>query len=286
MCERCPMQIRVGVQLHPQHTTVEALTAAAREIDELEFDTLWTWDHFYPLYGVEGAPMGDELPEGVDPPERGSHFEGWTLLAAWAAQTSNAELGMLVTCNSYRNPQLLADMARTVDHISGGRTILGIGSGWYEKDYEEYGYEFGTAVSRLQDLRRNLPMIEERMKQLLPRPLRNPMPIMIGGGGEKVTLRLVAKHAAMWNYFGTPEQMAHKCKVLDEWCEKEGRDPRTIERSLLATSPDFIDRLDDYVAAGITHFILGLGTPFNLQHAHRLLEYREKMNRVPVGAKL
>lgn len=270
------MHIRVGVQLHPQHCTYDDLARAAQTIDRLGFDTLWTWDHFYPLYGSPGAPMGEGLPpDAGEPPHRGDHFEGWTLLTAFACLTRRVEIGMLVSCNSYRNPHLLADMVRTNDHVSKGRMILGLGSGWYDKDYQEYDYPFGTAVSRLRDLEANLPIIQRRLAALTPPPLRTPMPLMIGGGGEKITLRLVAEYATMWNYFADPEGMRHKMAVLDQWCAKKGRDPKEVERSILLSGPDPLAQLDTYLEMGVTHFILGLGLPFDLRVAERLLAWRD-----------
>ncbi|MBK9715395.1 MAG: LLM class F420-dependent oxidoreductase [Kouleothrix sp.] len=250
-------RIRVGVQLHPQHTSYTAFADAVRRAEDLGADTIWNWDHFYPLYGE---------PDG-------SHFEGWTLLTAMATLTSRAEVGCLVTCNSYRNPNLLADMARTVDHISGGRLIFGIGSGWFERDYDEYGYEFGTAPGRLKELGRNLPVIVERWGKLNPPPTRK-IPILIGGGGEKVTLKLTAQYANMWNSFGPPEKWGHKNQVLTDWCNQIGRDPAAIERTVCPSVGE-LDQLDAYVSAGATHFILGLGAPWDLAPLKRLIAWRD-----------
>ena len=273
------MKTKVGIQLHPQHCTYAQLAEAAKRADQMGFDTLWTWDHFYPLYGTPGAPMGSSLPpEAGDPPERGDHFEGWTLLTAFACLTERIEIGMLVTCNSYRNPQLLADIFRTCDHVSGGRMILGLGSGWFERDYTEYGYEFGTAVGRLKALQASLPVIKSRLETLTPPPLRQPVPLLIGGGGEKITLRLVAEHASMWNYFADPEGMKHKISVLNGWCEKIGRDPNEIEKTILVTSPDLLEKIDDYHRLGVTHVICGMGTPFDFGQAEKLLAWRDRHN--------
>lgn len=243
---------RVGVQLHPQATSMADLRAAWRAADELGVDSIWTWDHFFPLYGDGDA----------------DHFEGWTLLAAMAADTSRAQIGMLVGCNSYRNPELLADMARTIDHISGGRAYLGIGAGWFERDYAEYGYEFGTAGSRLRDLGAALPRIKERLAKLRPAPVGR-LPILVGGSGEKVTLRLTAQYADAWNTFGPAEHFGAKSAVLDRWCEELGRDPREIERTV-AINPG--DEIDGLLEVGATHVIVMVGHPFDLDPVAELVE--------------
>jgi probable F420-dependent oxidoreductase len=246
-------RFRVGVQLHPQATTIDELRAAWRAADALGVDSIWTWDHFYPLYGDPDA----------------AHFEAWSLLSAMAVDTQHARLGLLVGCNSYRNPDLLADIARTVDHLSGGRLYLGIGSGWFERDYDEYGYDFGTAGGRLRALGDALPRIKARLAKLNPGPVGD-LPILIGGGGEKVTLRLVAEHADAWNTFGPPESFAHKNTVLDEWCAEVGRDPGAIERTVGIGAHE-VDNAEAFLDAGATHLIVMTGHPYDLAPVERLL---------------
>jgi probable F420-dependent oxidoreductase len=239
-------RFRVGIQLQPQATSMSALLDAARSADAMGADSVWTWDHFYPLYGDPGA----------------THFEGYTLLSAMAAVTERVQLGALVSCNSYRNPNLLADMARTVDHVAGGRFVLGIGSGWFERDYTEYGFEFGTARGRLADLERDLPIITARLAALNPPPIGD-LPILIGGSGRKVTLRLVAEHASMWNSFGPPENFAELNAVLDDWCGRVGREPSEIERTV-AINPDEVGNWQAYLDAGAQHLIVMSAEPFAL----------------------
>ncbi len=254
------VKIRIGVQLHPQATSVQSLNTAAHRVDASGVDTLFTWDHFFPLYGDTNA----------------THFECYTLMAAWAALTKNVEIGALVTCNSYRNANLLADMARTIDHISNGRFILGIGAGWFERDYSEYGFEFGTAPTRLAALRAALPVIETRLARLNPAPLRK-MPLMIGGGGEKVTLRLTAQHATIWNFIGTPEEFKRKSAILDDWCTKLGRNPAEIERSVLLMGPASTEAWDAYVAVGASHLIVALSDPWDMAPVDKLVAWRARL---------
>jgi len=256
--------IRLAVQIHPQHAPYSALRDAAVEAEERSVDIVMNWDHFYPLSGE---------PDGM-------HYECWTQLASFAEVTNRVELGPLVVCNSYRNPNLLADMARTVDHISGGRVILGIGAGWFEKDYTEYGYDFGTGPSRVAALRRDLPIIKDRLRVLNPPPLRT-MPILVGGGGEKVMLRITAEHADIWHGFGDADQIRHKCAVLDAHCAKVGRDPAEIERSagISRQRRDDPSYGDEMVATGATLLTFGIGAPdLDQRFLDRWVEWRDERN--------
>ena len=193
--------IKIGVQLHPQHSSYADYQKAWLTLDEMGVDSIWNWDHFFPLYGDRNGP----------------HWEGWTTLAALGAQTRRAQIGNLVLCMSYRNPALLSAMAKTLDHVTQGRLILGVGAGWFERDYREYGYEFGTAGARLRNLERGLEIIKARWAKDQPKPVRGTIPILIGGGGEKVTLRITAQHADLWNGFGPRDTWGRKNRILDEW---------------------------------------------------------------------
>jgi len=263
-------RITIGVGIHPQHTTAQELLRAFQRADALGVDRLWTWDHFFPLTGD---------PDGVS-------FEAFTLLAACGVQTQRAQIGCLVHGIGYRNPALLSAMAKTLDHFIDGRFILGLGAGWHERDYTEYGYDFGTPGSRLRDLERGIEIIKDRWEKDTPKPVRGTIPIMIGGGGERVTLRIAAQHADIWHNFGTPEEWGRKNAVLTDWCRKVERDPAAVERSVSILdsrreeAADLIAALDartaEYVAVGATDFVCGLSAPFDMAPVEALLSWRER----------
>ena len=253
-------RVTIGLQVIPQHGDFEQMKRAWVEADAMGVDRIYNWDHFFPLSGDRN----------------GKHFESLTVQAAMAALTTKAEVSSLVICNSYRNPNLLADMARTIDHISGGRFVLGIGSGWFQHDYDEYGYEFGTAGSRLRDLDRALPIIKARWETLNPPPLRR-IPILIGGSGEKVTLRIVAEQADEWHTFGDAGTLAHKSRVLDDWCERVGRDPKEIIRSTTIYSQSRAEQRDaeKLMELGFTDFVVSVqGPDWDLAELERALAWR------------
>jgi probable F420-dependent oxidoreductase len=253
--------VRIGLQLQPQHADYSSIRDTVRRAEDIGVDIIFNWDHFFPLYG---EPDGE-------------HFECWTMLGAWAQQTSRVEFGALVSCNSYRNPELLADMARTVDHISDGRLVLGIGSGWFERDYDEYGYQFGTAGGRLDELATALPRIESRWSKLNPAPTRK-IPVLIGGGGEKKTLRMVARHADIWHSFSDLDTFQRKIGILRGHCADAERDPSEIELSVGAPPGDPAEVGPPLLAAGATLFTVGEeGPDYDLSTLKNWIDWRNSL---------
>ncbi|HKX76718.1 MAG TPA: LLM class F420-dependent oxidoreductase [Acidimicrobiia bacterium] len=268
MVNQLHRRVRIAAQLHPQHGDFAQLRRAAVAAEEAGYDIVYNWDHFFPLYG----------------PSEGFHFECWTVLAALAEATERVELGPLVACNSYRNPHLVADMARTIDHISAGRFILGLGSGWFRRDYEEYGYTFGTKAGRLRALAANLPEVERRLSLLNPPPVRR-LPLLIAGTGPQFTLPMVARHADSWHarFPDRPQELEPVVDRLRAICAEVGRDPTSIEWGL-GVEPDDLDRFlaDDarrYVAMGFTQFTLGFNGPdWRVESGANWLAWRDEMN--------
>lgn len=263
--------IRLGVQLAPQHQPIQASLDAVRALEDLGVDAVFNWDHFFPLSGD---------PDGL-------HFECTTQLAAWAVATERVQLGPLVFCNRYRNPDLLADIARTIDQLSDGRFIFGIGSGWFERDFDEYGYDFGTVGERLDDLADALPRIRHRLDVLNPGPA-GPMPILIGGAGERKTLRLVAEHADIWHSFVRPDVLVAKLDTLRAHCDVVGRDIAEIEISNGASVRDGVggidfERLDRLADLGTTLFTVplsGVDIPdgYDIESVRPFLAWRDRRN--------
>jgi probable F420-dependent oxidoreductase len=254
--------IRIAAQIDQQHADYDVLRDAALRAEEAGADIVFNLDHFFPY-------SGDAT---------GKHFEALTMLASLAEVTERVELGSLVTGIGYRNPSLLADMARTIDHISGGRFILGLGAGWYERDYREYGYEFPSTPERLRILRRDVPVIRDRLQRLNPPPIR-PIPILIGGEGERVTLRAVAEHADIWHTYAGPAALRRKTEVLARWCAEVGRDPAEIERAT-GVSPAFDRRgADELVALGLSVFVIEYTRPpYDFGQLAAWLRWRDDRN--------
>ncbi|WP_127792031.1 LLM class F420-dependent oxidoreductase [Agromyces sp. LHK192] len=260
--------IRLGVQVQPQHAQYQAIRDTVLRLEDLGVDIVFNWDHFFPLTGDRD----------------GLHFEAWTMLGAWAEQTERIEFGSLVNCNSYRNADLQADMARTLDHISAkgtgtGRFIFGTGSGWFQRDYDEYGYEFGTVGSRLDDLAEALPRVRARWAKLNPAPTRE-IPIMIGGKGEQKTLKLVAQHADIWHSFVSPADLPHKLDVLRRWGDEVGRDVSGIVVSNeLERSRFDVEHAQALHDAGVRLFTLGISGPgYDLTVVRDFLRWRDERN--------
>jgi probable F420-dependent oxidoreductase len=253
--------IKVGIQAIPQGGDFGKLRDTCLEADALGADMVLVPDHFFPIFGDLDGPT----------------FECLSLVSALAALTSNARIGTLVVSNSYRNPHLLANMARTIDHISGGRFMLGLGSGYHERDYLEYGYEFGTPGSRLAALEDNIPVIRGRLAKLNPPPV-GPIPLLIGASGEKVALRIVATYADIWFHYGDVTEMARKSEVLDAWCKTVGRDPAEIVRA--TTVHSVLGRRDPeaLLELGFTEFVITLtGPDWDLAPLLEFLAWRDSL---------
>lgn len=225
-------EIRVGALCWNQYTTWPDLLAAGQRAERLGFDTLWTWDHLYPIVGSDDGPI----------------LEGWLTLAAWAQATERIRIGLMVGANTFREPTLTAKLATTLDHISNGRAILGIGAAWFATEHEAYGLEFGEGPpERLRWLGEALPIMRgmlhgERPTAAGPRyaaksvrndppPIQERLPLLIGGGGEQVTLKLVARYADANNVGGGIASVRRKEAILVQHCETVGRDPAEIERT-------------------------------------------------------
>ena len=210
------------------------MLTAARRIDQLGYDHLWAWDHIYAIFGDPYQPI----------------LDGWSMLTGYAVATERARLGLLVGANTFRNPGLSAKNAATLDHISDGRAILGLGGAWFDLEHQAHGLEFGRspgerldwldeAVGCLPDAaRRRRGHVPARRHYAFdhmrhqPLPIQAHLPIMIGGSGEKKTLRTIAKYADMWNGMGSTETLKRKEGILREHCEAVGRDEKEIERTL------------------------------------------------------
>jgi F420-dependent oxidoreductase-like protein len=238
--------VKLGVLLWNQRAEWSELREAAVAADELGYDSIWTWDHVYPIVGGS----------------RGPTLEGYMLLAAWAALTKRATLGLMVGANTFRNPALVAKMVTTLDHVSNGRAVLGIGGAWFEEEHAAFGIEFGSGFGERLDwldeavaLMRDMLHREEatargrfyhaKSVRNDPPPVQERLPILIGGGGERKTLATTARFADAWNIGGDLERVRHKDEVLRRWCEEVGRDEADIERTLSGGSLVIRDGVDE-----------------------------------------
>lgn len=269
-----PDAVRFGVQTPPQHVTYAQIAEAWALADELGFDSAFTFDHFMPIFSDPNGPC----------------FEGWSLLAALAAKTKRIKVGVLVTGNMYRFPIVVAKMAATVDHVSNGRLILGMGAGWFEAESTAYGLPFSTVGGRARRLAESLEVMKllftqprssfsGKYYQLVdapfePKTVQRPHPpILIGGVGPKLLQPIVARYADIWNFFADPDVSKTKalCEQFDATCRRLGRDPGQIEKSagvratmLDGSKKEVRARFQALVDIGVRHFILSLAQPYDL----------------------
>jgi F420-dependent oxidoreductase-like protein len=262
-------RLSFGIKTAPQHTTYAAMLALWEAADATPaLEHAWLFDHFAPIHSDVNGPC----------------LEGWTTLAAFAARTNRLRLGLMVTGNTYRHPAVLANMAATVDVISNGRLDLGIGAGWNEYEHTSMGIPLYAPGERIRRLGEACEIIKRLFTQPVtdfdgryyqlkearcePKPVQQHVPIVIGGGGEQLTLRVVARYADVWNFVGGPiATLNHKLDVLRQHCAAVGRDPSAITISVQAPVnyddlPGTAVSVQQYVDAGATHLILNLRPPF------------------------
>src|SRR5579884_123188 len=274
------MKLSFGIKTAQQFTDYDSILRVWKEADTIPvIEHAWDFDHFIPL----------------GPDSTGTQLEGWTLLAALAAQTERLRVGLMVTGNTYRHPAVLANMGATVDVISHGRLDFGIGAGWNELESNMYGIPLYTPGERIRRLGEACEVIkllwtepvanfdgkyyQLRDARCEPKPVqKHYTPFVIGGSGEQLTLRVVAKYADIWNFSGgSVDLFKHKQEVLDGYCKEIGRDPATIQRSIQRQvnyndMNETIDSMRPYIAEGATHIILNLRAPYPEGIAHRLAE--------------
>jgi F420-dependent oxidoreductase-like protein len=272
------LKLRFGVKTAPQSTTYQDMQRVWLEADTVpSIEHAWLFDHFMPINGDTGGPC----------------LEGWSLLSAFAALTRRLRVGLMVTGNTYRHPAVLANIGATVDIISNGRLDFGIGAGWNETEHSAYGIPLYGAGERIRRLGEACEVIKRmwtettpdfdgqyyQLKQAYcePKPIQKPYPpFVIGGSGEKLTLRVVAQYADIWNYVGGGvENFKHKSAILDNHCAAIGRDPKAIERSIqiLVNYNNPVETLNEikpYIEAGATHIIVNLRAPYPEGIVHRI----------------
>jgi F420-dependent oxidoreductase-like protein len=256
---------RIGLKLIPQLTTLDQLRAVWMVADEAGFDHCWVYDHFLAVSGAS---------------EEGEVYDGWSLLAAMAALTTRVRIGALVTGNTYRNPGILAKMAVTVDHLSGGRLEFGLGAGWMEREHAMLGLEFGTAGERVARLDESCRIIKGLWTQdrtsfegryyriddaiANPKPLQQPHPpLWLGGRGERKLLRVVAQHANVWNISAREvDEDIRVSGVLDAHCADIGRDPaeirRTVQLYFRGDVAEVVEKAERYADGGFSEFVITL----------------------------
>lgn len=263
--------ITIGITFLQQFGDMKRLRDAWMEAEALGVDRMYVIDHFNAQVVNKDVMNGEHSKVAS-----GKNFEATMLQAAMAATTTRPQIGCIVHANSFRNPNLMADMARTIDHISDGRFILGMGSGYLRADYDEYGYEYGTVKSRLLDLARDIPIIKARFEKLNPKPIRK-IPIMIASMGEEIGMRIVAQHADQWNIYGPLEKIAHKTEVLKRLCAEINRDFNEIELTVSNYREILKDgNPDDYVKLGFTHISdATVGPNWDLGALRELLAWRK-----------